>query len=226
MSRIATQLSKLTLKTEISDPMSGFFMIRRDAFAKTVRNTSAIGFKILLDLFASAPRKLKHVEIPYQFKRRKFGESKMDAQAAWDYGMLLLDKTIGKFLPVRFISFSLIGGLGVLVHLFILFILFRLLNVNFVISHTIATFIAMNFNFLLNNILTYRDLRLSGWLFLRGLFSFILICSVGAVANVGIAAYIFELHTTWILSAMAGIVVGAIWNYVVTSVYTWKGKPF
>ena len=97
--------------------MSGFFMIRRDAFVAAVRNLSVIGFKILLDLFASSPRPLRFKELPYEFRSRQAGESKLDSRAKWDYGMLLLDKLVGHLIPVRFIAFILVGGVGVFVHL-------------------------------------------------------------------------------------------------------------
>ena len=224
ISRFATRVGRLVLKAKLSDPMSGFFMMRREAFTQTVRNLSGIGFKILLDLFASSPQPLSYKEIPYEFRNRLSGESKMDTQAAWDYGMLLVDKLVGKFSPVRFIAFTLVGGLGVIVHLLTLTLLFDRLNIDFLISQSISTFVAMTFNFVLNNIFTYRDMRLTGWRWLKGWASFTLACSVGAVANVGIAAYLFKLDTLWVLAALAGIVVGAVWNYAVTMVYTWQ-KP-
>jgi dolichol-phosphate mannosyltransferase len=73
-----------------------------------------------------------------------------------------------------------------------------------------------------NNVFTYRDMRLHGWGLIRGWFSFILACSLGALANVGIATYLFELQTFWMSSAVAGILVGAVWNYVATAFFTWR----
>ena len=80
------------------------------------------------------------------------------------------------------------------------------------------------FNFAVNNVLTYRDRRLTGWGWWRGLASFMFACSVGALANVGIASYLFESQTTWFLAALAGVLVGAVWNYVITQLYTWGRK--
>ena len=224
ISRFATHLSRLLIKVDLTDPMSGFLMVRRGAFADAVRNTSGIGFKILLDFFASSPRPLRFKELPYQFRNRLAGESKLDSQAAWDYGMLILDKLIGKIIPVRFLAFSLVGGLGVLIHLLTLSIMYKILKISFISSQAIATIVAITFNFTLNNVLTYRDMRLRSWQWLRGWFSFTLACSIGAFANVGIAFSLFQIKTKWILAALSGIIVGAVWNYSVTLVYTWK-KP-
>jgi dolichol-phosphate mannosyltransferase len=224
MSRRATWLSRLVIRADLTDPMSGFFMIRRDVFAAAVRNLSMIGFKILLDIFASSPRPLRFKELPYQFRSRQAGESKLDSRAKWDYGMLLLDKLIGHIIPVRFIAFILVGSVGVFVHLTAVTLLFKGLKVPFVPSQIGSTFIAMTTNFALNNVFTYRDVRLRGWRWLRGWAAFILACSFGALANIGIAAYLFEKNAGWTLAALAGITVGAVWNYAVTMVYTW-GVP-
>lgn len=199
-------------------------MLRRKVLDESVRNLSAIGFKILLDLFASSPNTLTFVELPYQFRNRYAGESKLDSVAAWDYGMLLLDKLVGHIVPARFVAFSIVGGLGVIVHLSILTMLFKLLGAAFIKSQSVATLVTMTFNFAMNNTLTYRDRRLTGWGWLRGWLSFTAVCSIGAIANVGIAAYLFRSVTGWLPAALAGIAVGAVWNYVMTMVFTWQ-KP-
>lgn len=224
ISRFATRLSRLVLKADLSDPMSGFFMLRREAMDYSVRKLSGIGFKILVDLFASSPHPLRFKELPYEFRTRKVGESKLDTQAVWGYVMLLLDKLVGHIIPVRFVGFCFVGGFGVLVHFAVLAVLLNQVGISFVSSQSIATFIAMTSNFTLNNVLTYRDMRLRGWKWLRGWMSFILACSIGALTNVGIASYLFSMDNKWVQSALAGILVGTVWNYAVTMVYTWQ-KP-
>lgn len=230
MSRFATKLSTLVAKVNLKDPMSGFFLLRREVLHEVVHNLSGIGFKILLDIFASASRPLKFVEIPYTFRTRHAGESKLDSFVAWEYLMMLFDKKLGKYIPARFIPFIAIGGLGVFIHMTVLWLLFQVMYQSaadtFAFSQIIAALVAMAFNFVLNNQLTYRDRRLRGWHILRGWLSFTAACSFGAVANVGIATYLFQSNALgdigWIASAIAGIIVGAVWNYAVTSVYTWS----
>jgi dolichol-phosphate mannosyltransferase len=225
ISRIATRLSRLILRANLTDPMSGFFMVRRDVFLQIVRNLSGIGFKILLDILVSAPRPLHFTELPYTFRRRHAGSSKLDSHAVWNYGMLLLDKLFGKIIPVRFVAFTLVGSLGVFVHLLTMMLLLQGLKMAFTPSQSIAALVAMTSNFALNNVLTYRDMRLTGWLWLHGWISFVLACSVGAFANVGIASYIFSnINRQWIIAALAGIMVSAVWNYAVSMVFTWR-KP-
>ncbi len=224
ISRLATRISHLVVPPTLTDPMSGFFMLRREVLHACVRQLSAVGFKILVDLFASAPQPLRFKELPFTFRNRLAGESKLDNQVAWDYGMLLLDKLIGHVVPVRFLSFALIGGLGVFVHMAVLTALFRGFALEFGTGQALATGVAMVFNFAINNVLTYRDRQLRGLDWFKGLLSFVLACGIGAFANVGIANYIFGRDGSWLLAALAGILVGAVWNYAVTSVYTWGKK--
>lgn len=226
LSRWATRLSRALLKAELHDPMSGFFMIRREALHACIRaGVSGVGFKILLDLFATSPTPLRFRELPYRFRNRIAGQSKLDTNVAWEFFIMLLDRFLGRMVPIRFIAFSLVGALGLGVHLLVLGLLFKGGLSTFMPAQIAATVVAMSSNFALNNLLTYRDMRLRGWQMLRGWVSFVLACSVGAFANVGIASYLYEQHTGWVTSAVVGVIVGAVWNYAVTAVYTWKPKP-
>ncbi len=223
MSRVATRLGRSLLKAELHDPMSGFFMIRREALMGCLRaGVSGVGFKILLDLLASSPRPLRVREVAYRFRNRTVGQSKLDLNVAWEFFIMLLDRLLGRVVPIRFIAFSLVGALGLGIHLIVLAVLYKGTLASFVTAQSAATLVAMSSNFVLNNVLTYRDLRLRGWQLLRGWVSFVAACSVGALANVGIAGYLFEQHTGWVGSALIGVLVGAVWNYAVTAVYTWK----
>ena len=223
LSRVASQAAKLILKADLKDPMSGFFLMRREAFDSAVRRLSQQGFKILLDVFASAPAPLKFAEVPYVFRRRQHGESKLDGMAVWEYGMLLIDKLVSRVLPSRFILFGVVGGVGVLVHLATLGAMLHA-GIKFAVAQTIAVLVAMTSNFALNNVFTYRDRSLSGWRFLTGLLSFYVICSIGAVANVALASLIYAQNYAWWLAGLAGAVVGAVWNYALSSFYTWRRR--
>lgn len=222
MSRFATRLSRLVLRRDLADPMSGFFMFDRAKLAPLFPRLSGIGFKVLVDLFASSPEPLRFAEFPYEFRARHAGESKLDSLAMWDYLMLLADKKVGRWVPVRFLTFTLVGGLGVPVHLLVMGLAFAAFGATFIVAQAVAALAAMTVNFFLNNALTYRDRQLRGWGLLRGWASFVLACSVGAVANVGIAAFLFDHKLQWVLSAVAGILIGAVWNYAVTALYTWR----
>ena len=224
MSGLATRLARVICKADVADPLSGFFMCRREVFEAALRRMSGQGFKVLLDLLASSPEPPRVRELPYSFRERQHGESKLDAMIAWEYGMLLADKLVGRFVPVRFALFGLIGGLGLIVHLGTLWLALNLLGIEFAAAQAVATIVAMTSNFVLNNQFTYRDQRLRGLGLLRGLVVFYLICGVGAVANVGVASYAFTSSHTWWLAGVAGAVVGSVWNFAMSSVFTWRRR--
>jgi dolichol-phosphate mannosyltransferase len=220
LSGIATKLSRLIVSAELTDPMSGFFMITRPAFESTVRRLSGQGFKVLLDLFASSPAPFRFAELPYTFAERRHGESKFDANAGWEYLVLLLDKLTGGIVPIRFLLFSAVGAIGLGVHLAVLRA--ALLGLDFAIAQTIATVAAMTGNFIINNLVTYRDKRLRGTRFVTGLLSFYAVCSFGGLANIGIANAVFGGNYSWWVAGLAGAAAGAVWNYAVSSVVTWR----
>ncbi len=222
MSRFATKMSRIILKAQLSDPMSGFFMVRRDIFNQVVRRLSGQGFKILLDIFASSPIPLRFRELPYEFRARIHGDSKLDALVTWEYLALILDKLVGRFIPVRLLMFSLVGATGVFVHFASLWLASQSLLWPFIWAQSAATVVAMTSNFVLNNLLTYRDKRLRGLKFFGGLLSFYLVCSLGVVANVGVANFVFEHNYVWWAAGGAGVIVGVVWNYAASSVVTWR----
>jgi dolichol-phosphate mannosyltransferase len=220
MSSFATRLSRLVVTANLSDPMSGFFVITRPAFERAVRRLSGQGFKILLDLFASTPRPYRFKELPYQFRARMRGETKLDGLVVWEYLMLLVDKAVGRWLPSRFVLFAAVGTCGLFVHLTTLRAM--LFAFAFPIAQAIATAVAMVSNFAINNALTYRDRRLRGAKFVGGLINFCAICSIGAVANVRLASAAVDQHYDWWLSGLAGAAASVVWNYAVTSMFTWR----
>ena len=222
LSRFFTNLAKRSLHVELSDPMSGFFAIRRDVFRSLVRGLSGVGFKILLDIFATSDKPLRCLELPYEFRSRHAGESKADSSAGLDFLTLILQKRFGRFIPSRLLYFGLVGASGVVVHLAVFAAMFHGVGWLFWASQATATGVAMVANFTLNNLITYRDQRLSGVDWWRGLVLFSLACSVGAIANVGVASYIFVGGIGWFPSAIAGIVVGTVWNYATTAFYVWR----
>jgi dolichol-phosphate mannosyltransferase len=222
MSATATRLARLVVPADLADPMSGYFMITRSAFDGAVRRLSGQGFKILLDLFASTPTPFRFKELGFTFRPRVAGESKLDSLVVWEYVLLLIDKLIGRRVPVRFMLFCFVGAVGVVVHLVAL--RFALAFLEFSAAQSVATVVAMTSNFFANNVLTYRDRRLRGRRLFTGLVSFYLVSSVGAVANVGVASAVFERDYEWWLAGLAGAALGAVWKYGVSSVLTWSRR--
>lgn len=224
ISGFATRLAAPIMKSPLSDPMSGFFAIKREAMLAAVPALSSVGYKILLDIVASAPSRLAVREIPYSFRLRQAGESKLDSAVALEYVELLLDKLFGRWVPVKLIMFGAIGGFGVLVHLALLGLALNGLAASFAVAQSFAVIGAMTLNFTLNNRLTYRDRRLTGARWLRGLASFYLVCSVGALANVGAGTLLYDSHQQWWIAGLLGALIGSVWNYVATAWLTWTRR--
>jgi dolichol-phosphate mannosyltransferase len=223
MSRFATRLAGAVLGVHLRDPMSGFFALRRSVFDGVVRRLSGEGYKILLDILASARPQLRVTEIPYRFRPRVAGTSKLDSAVVWEYALLLIDKRIGQWVPARFVMFALVGASGVLVHLAVLWAMFRGFEVKFSTAQTTATIVAMTSNYAFNNIFTYRDRRHSGLGWFWGLLTFYAVCGLGVVANVGVASALFDRSKeAWLLAALAGAFVGTVWNYAASKVVTWR----
>lgn len=225
ISRLATRLAAPVIKTPVSDPMSGFFAIRRDVLLEIVPRLSTVGYKILLDIIASAQRRLDVAEIPYTFRARTAGESKLDTAVVLEYIELLLEKMIGRWIPPKLILFGIIGAAGALVQLTVLGIIHKLVGIGFANAEIVAVAMAMVFNYTLNNSLTYRDRRLRGLRWFKGLASFMLVCSFGAIANVGIGTLLYGQHgERWWLAGLLGIAVGSVWNFVATKWLTWRSR--
>jgi dolichol-phosphate mannosyltransferase len=220
-SRLAIRFARTLLNIDVSDPMSGFFAIRRPAFEALAPRLSTQGFKILMDILASTPDPLRTSEIPFHFRRRQHGVSKLDNLVTLEYFGLLLAKSTGDILSLRFLLFSLIGGAGVIVHLMTLKAALAF-DFTFWLAQMTAAYVAMTGNFFLNNALTYRDRRLKGWQLIFGLASFYVVCSIGVIANVGIGRLLHDQGSNWWLAGLAGACMGAVFNYVITSAFTWR----
>jgi dolichol-phosphate mannosyltransferase len=221
---LATSVAKKLLRVEIADPMSGFFMIRRDRFEQMAPQLSTQGFKILLDIVATARGSLRITEIPYTFASRQHGESKLDSMVALDFLGLVLAKLTGDVVSLRFLLFAMVGSLGLFVHLAVLFVALEVFNVPFPEAQACGALMAMTSNFMLNNFLTYRDQRLKGFGILRGLLLFYLVCSVGLLANVGVAFSVYDQEPIWWLAGAAGALMGVVWNYAMSGLFVWRKR--
>ena len=222
LSRLAVRLAQLCCRVPLTDPLSGFFLIRREAFEASARRLNQMGFKILLDIVASAPRPLRCREIPCQLGVREHGASKLDALVAVQFLALLLAKLSGGLLGMRMVLFLGVGSTGLVVHLAVLKALLAL-HTAFAPAQAAAVLVAMTSNFSLNNLITYHDQRLHGWQWIRGLFSFYAVCSLGALANVALASLIYRAWPVWWLAGTAGAALGFVWNYWASRLLTWRG---
>jgi dolichol-phosphate mannosyltransferase len=223
LSRWSNVLVRLLLGIELTDPMSGYFMIRRDIFEGLAPALSSQGFKILLDILATGRGNLRVIELPFTFRERQHGESKLDSKIALDFAALVTAKLTNDAVSARFLLFCLVGLTGIGVHLGLLSALL-VATLSFGAAQAVATIGAIAWNFVLNNLFTYRDQRLTGWRFFTGLIRFQVICAIGAISNVGIATWIYDYDSVWWIAGLGGAVIGTVWNFVVSAAFVWRQR--
>lgn len=224
LSRTVTRISRGFTRARTSDPMSGFFMARRALIEEVAPDLAGEGFKILLDILMSAGRyqTLNIVDVPFTFRPRQAGQSKMSPRIGVQLLGLWLSKLTRGLLPVTFFMFALVGLSGLAVHMATLAIAFFQFGFNFTNAQLAGIFVAMTWNFVLNNELTYADRRLRGLSMLFGLLSFYAVCSLGALANISVASIVYQLNPAAFIAGFSGAVMSAVFNYAVTRMFTWR----
>lgn len=222
ISEVATSMSQIVMKYKITDPMSGFFALRREVIERNIENLSGKGFKILLDIM-SIDDKLRIKEIPYTFSTRIHGESKLGNDVIIQYLEFLMERTIGKYIGIQYLKYMIVGSVGALLHFFILSFFYQTLGHSYSRSLTAAIFIAILFNYSFNNLWTFRSYRLTKFALITGYVKYNLLCLVGALANYSVSMYLLG-YVDWIPASVIGAFVGANWNYLTNSIYTWKTK--
>ncbi len=223
ISGLGIRTAQAVLPVPLSDPMSGYFLLRRDLFERLAPRLTGSGFKILLDLLLSARVPLRVAEIPVRFQPRVAGDSKLDVLVLVQFFGLVLDKALGGLVPLRFVAFALVGVVGVGVHLLALQLGWAS-GLGFVPAEITATLVAMLANFQLNNAVTYRSVRLRGPALWRGLALFIAVCGIGAAANIGVAQMLYAAQGGWTPSAVLGAAIGVVWNYAVSATLVWRQR--
>lgn len=221
-SNLATFYTKKLLGISISDPLSGFFMVRNKSFEKYSKNLQTQGFKVLADLIASAKKNLIVEEIGYTFKNRLAGESKMSLATGLELLSLIISQVFNGKLSIRFILFCFVGLSGVFVQILVTGLFMNVSKVSFEISQSLGIIFAMTSNYFLNNMITFRDRSLKYIELLKGLVSFYFICSLGALANFALANFVYSQLSNWLIASLCGAIFSAIWNFVLSSLFTWK----
>jgi dolichol-phosphate mannosyltransferase len=234
-SGFANAIARRVTGVDLSDPMSGFFMLRGETLRADAHRLSGVGFKILLDILATVDQPLRVKEFPLNFAARMDGESKLDRTVVFEFLIGLYDKWLGRIIPTRFALFGTVGALGVVVQFAMLWLMLSVIlrerfvyghwvvgETTFTIANTIAAVVAMTFNFVLNNELTYADKRLRGMFpLVKGWAKFALTCSVGILANIASADALKNAHVNDVIAVLVGIVIASVWNFALSSKFVW-----
>ena len=222
LSEVGSQVSKLVCHCAVTDPMSGFFVVDSRFFRASAPRLTGTGFKLLVDILASSPTPPRFGEVPYRFRTRQAGESKLDVNVELEYLFLIIDKILGRYLPTRFVLFLCVGSFGLLLHLSILGAFHLCTAESFLTGQVVATLSAMTFNFFLNNLVTFRDRRLKGNALLKGLVFFYAACTLGVLINLSFAHRLLDAGLPWYLAGLSGVAISSFWNYGVNAVVTWR----
>jgi dolichol-phosphate mannosyltransferase len=221
LSRWGQAISRAVCPKDLSDPMSGFFLVRRTFFNRVVHGLSLTGFKILLDMVATAGHGVRIREVPYQFRTRQAGESKLDAVTAFEFGILLVDKITRGLLPVNYLRFGVVGGVGILGNAILPYLL-RGAGVPRTWSYGAAGLAIIILNFFLNNLFTFRMHRLTGVRRWNGLAIFSIACAVGLMLNLSVSNFLQQAGLGGLPAGAAGIVTASVWNYWIAAVFVWR----
>jgi dolichol-phosphate mannosyltransferase len=222
LSELGSRVSKLVCHCNVTDPMSGFFVVDGQFFRASVPRLTGAGFKLLVDILASSPTPPRVGEVPYKFRNRIAGESKLDVNVELEYLFLIVDKMVGRYLPARFVVFLAVGSLGLLIHLSILGIFHLFDAPAFLLGQVVATISAMTFNFFLNNLVTFRDRSLKGIALLRGIGFFYAACTLGVLINLSFARRLLAADLPWYVAGLSGLAISSVWNYGVNTIVTWR----
>ncbi|MBI1813080.1 glycosyltransferase family 2 protein [Candidatus Peregrinibacteria bacterium] len=227
MSRFATAFAIRLCRVTVKDPMSGFFAIHRSTFEEVLPRLNPKGFKILLDLLMHVSRATPVREVPFTFSNRRHGESKLSRRVQIEFLEYLYEACLGRYVPLTFVKYCLVGALGVAVNLGIYLVCSTLIafDARFLgLSVPLLAGIegAILFNFLLNNVWTVAPVRLEGGGAILGFLRYNVACLFGAFANYAVTAHLLSRSLGIVPAVALGALVGMIWNYTMSRMFTWR----
>jgi dolichol-phosphate mannosyltransferase len=223
LSKLATVACRLVLGIRASDPMSGFFAIRRQAFMAVAPRLNPRGYKIFMELL-HVLRPARVGEVPYVFSPRVAGVSKLSGQVIWDFALSLAELFTRRLISARFLKYALVGLSGVAVQYAAFFLIWRQM-VGDEVGTALAIACAALSNYLCNNSWTFHDRAHRSFADMtRGVVLFLAISGTGALINQSVTWYLHDKRALMLSLAMAaGIVVATVWNYYLNLDLTWRG---
>lgn len=239
LSRGAQLVGLLTLPKvvgQVSDPMSGYFLVRRSAVAE--RTFNPLGYKILLEVIARGNID-RIAEVGYVFQERQQGASKVTWKQYVDYLRHLLrlrlsTGRIGSFrqrysFPLkRFLRFGVVGSSGVIVDMLMLYLLHdpTMLGLGLTRSKILASELAIVNNFIWNDRWTFRDFskqQQGGRQQLKRFLKFNLICLMGLILNVLLLNLLFNgFHVHYQVANLIAIAAVTAWNFWINLKLNWR----
>lgn len=215
----------------LTDPVSGFFGIKKPIFDKNLQKINPTGFKILLEFIKSTPPS-KITEIGYQFKKRVYGHTKLTIDVSIEYLLALIDMRFGWLIPIKFVKFGVVGFFGSLINYFS-FINFIYLTQDLLLSAIISVQLGILWSYFCNNFFTFSEQRFRGKKLFLGLIVYEFLSLYGLTIQYLISRNLLDYYgdnlenLTYFIYAIA-VLGGSIVNFLIHSNVTWKrfGKSF
>jgi dolichol-phosphate mannosyltransferase len=218
-SSLTTWAARTMTKVELSDPMSGYFAVRRDVVDHIAPALSGVGFKILLDIVLAAGSGLRIAEIPLSFESRVHGDSKLSPRVIWDYVMMLVEHRSGGAVQANRLSTFVMAAAGLLANIFALWLLHDLYGLGSAVAETIAAIAGCAAIYAANEVLAYG--RRGAWRWYLGLLPFLASCTAGILGNVLLASALETSGIGWLAAACSGALLGMVWNNSAVSRHGW-----
>lgn len=234
MSKIATIIAKKGLGVKPNDPMSGFFIFKKNILKGV--NFDAIGYKILLEILVKK-NGINVKEIPYTFENRTLGSSKMDLSTISDYlksvwKLYKYGKKVEKKdrrNSVKFLSkaarFYTVGATGFGVNFLISLLSAGVTDLWYLHANLIGIGASITSNFLLNKAWTFEDRDFALGKTIKQYGKFILFSSLGALVQLGMVYHLVDQHDmSYPLSLVLAVLTAAAGNYILNKKWTFKEK--
>ena len=227
LSKFGIWLANFILNMKLSDPMSGYFGISRKLFEGIKHSINPRGFKLLLEILYKS-KNVNIAHIPYNFKVRKFGETKLTLAIGFEYLLALLDLKLGWVISYRFILFGFVGFIGSCLN-FSFFITFLYFDLPILWSVFYAASLGMIWSFLANNFFTFSEYRYSRKKILLGLFLYLFLSLPGIFVQISVTSFLsnlmqgsFYLSDYLYFIYLVAVICGAALNYIIHLNITWK----
>jgi len=227
LSKFGIWLANFILNMKLSDPMSGYFGLSRKLFEEIKHSINPRGFKLLLEILYKS-KNVNIAHIPYNFKVRKFGKTKLTPAIGFEYLLALLDLKLGWVISYRFILFGFVGFIGSCLN-FSFFITFLYFEVPILWSVFYAASLGMIWSFLANNFFTFSEYRYARKKILLGLFFYLFLSLPGIFVQISVTSFLsnlmqgsFYLSDYLYFIYLVAVICGAALNYIIHLNITWK----
>ena len=243
VSWVATMIAKLLLRVSVSDPMSGYFVVSREAYEQTAPSINPRGFKILLE-FIGRNHQLRVDEVGYEFSNRIHGETKLNRSVIRSYLLGVAELRVGRQINPTFLLYAMVGLVGLAVNS-VLFTLAEAVGfpqittgLNAAIDPIATSFlfsvqVTILLLFAMNNEFTFWEQRYRGWALIPAFALYEVMSLVGtcvhvavftSLQNIGFLLNLLGTSASRVVQNLIGASIALILNWFLNTTYLWRRK--